>query len=242
MPRVIVLAAGQSKRFAAVGITTPKQFLNIDWRGRVDLMVNHVLRSIPMVFDDIVVAVATDEYAHLLEKSYSYNNRIRYLEVGETKGPAHTVSIVLEHNPENKSTLIMDSDVLNYTNDLWNLCDKPCSGVLVHPSANPESSYVNKIGFFDDIMEKNRISEWAVRGAYFIHESHMSEFKRLLGIFMPEYNEPFISHVMTMMLDEDRYALECTYAPVDWGDPRMLKASGARIIHNEETAHARNQS
>jgi hypothetical protein len=182
-----------------------------------------------MDINDVTIAVP-EGYIDVIDSlPYADTYRVNCVTVSKTKGPAHTARIALDNSTHIASTLILDSDVLNYTNDLWFLGTLQYSGVLVHSSTSSAYSYVNKLGLFTKIIEKTPISEWAVRGAYFIHEKHMNEYIRIHDKLMPQYNELYISYIMYMMLNCEKYALECTYAPVDWGTPEAIEASGARI-------------
>lgn len=220
--RVIILAAGQSKRFQDAGYKTPKPFLPIEWRGSTRLMVIHVVNSLPKQLTKLTIAVPPGY------KNEIYSPRAYCIEVEGTKGPAHTLQKVLYRLPDMESTLVLDSDVINHHLDLYGLTKEPVCSVLVSPSKDPSYSYVNKVGYFDQIVEKEVISEHAVRGAYFIPRLHISEFMLALDKIVEEKDEPYISHVFNDMLG-DKYALQTTYIPVDWGTPEAIQASGARI-------------
>jgi NDP-sugar pyrophosphorylase family protein len=228
---VIILAAGQSKRFLEAGIDIPKPFLEIVWRGTSVYMLQHVINTIPFKFAGVHIAVppGTEFKAP----------RVWSTEINETKGPADTalqmVSILGDYDTGAwDSYLILDCDILNTTNDLDKLSELNHSGVLVSRSANPAFSYVDKIGSFNHIEEKNRISEYAVQGAYFIHKSAYNEFVNLSKLIIEAKQEPYLSHVFDAMLSE-KIALKTSYTPISWGTPRDLILSGARIATKEET-------
>lgn len=225
----IVLAAGQSKRFQVEGYKIPKPFLDIEWRGVRASMLDHVLNTIPAQLNPIRVAVP-DSY----DKTYKFQpfDRISFTGVGETRGPAESLlKIVMKpFFSGEESLLIMDSDILNHTNDLWELANLQTSGVLVRKSANPAYSYVDALGEFQIIMEKSRISEWAVSGAYFIHESDRDDFVyQLDNISKNSVKEPYISHAILLMERRKMTSLAVTYDPIDWGTPQDVLLSGARI-------------
>lgn len=227
--RVIILAAGKSQRFVAAGYTVPKPFLPIVWRGITRLMIIHVINSIPEQFTKLIVAVPPGH-----EKEIEFHTPSpQCIEVEGTKGPAHTLQRVLHRLPDIESTLVMDSDVLNYHLDLFGLTKESVCSVLVSPSTDPSYSYVNKLGYFDNIVEKEVISEHAVRGAYYIPRLHMSEFMAVLDNVVEEEDEPYISHVFNSMQGL-KYALQTTYMPIDWGTPEAVRMSGARIISKEK--------
>src|SRR5262245_47681586 len=93
--QIIILAAGQSRRFKDAGYMTPKPFLNIEWRNKTCKMVQHVIGTIP----------------------YVYHNNIIIATPPDSKGPADTVLKTMTHVEH--SCLILDCDILNHTNDLF---------------------------------------------------------------------------------------------------------------------------
>lgn len=223
--RAIILAAGQSKRFQEEGYRLPKQFLTINWRDRIDLMVNHIMLTVSSIMD--LVAVVPENY---VTESIGIGLRLlRVIKVGPTKGPAHTAKIAMDQLGYDENVLFMDSDVLNHPTDLFDLASLSISGVLVSESYNPNCSYVDKIDLFTRIKEKQQISEYAVRGAYFVHKYDMAEFAELLTDVVTGYEEPFLSHVFDK-LSTDKMALKAIYPPIDWGTPEAVRDSGAIII------------
>jgi molybdopterin-guanine dinucleotide biosynthesis protein A len=223
---VIILAAGQSKRFQEAGIDIPKPFLEIDYRGTSVYMIQHVINTIPLKFREIHIAAppGTEFNAPGIWVSG----------IMETKGPADTalqmIRVLGDYDTGAYSSyLILDCDVLNFTNDLEGLSESLHCGVLVSWSANPAYSYVDKLGSFNRIEEKQRISEYAVRGAYFIHESAYNEFINISKLIIEAKQEPYLSHVFNAMQCE-KLAIETSYLPVDWGTPRDLRISGAHIV------------
>ena len=223
--RVVILAAGQSKRFFEEGYTTPKPFLAIDYRSRIRTMLEHVICTIPFQFN-ITIALSSGWAEQARKMPISRN--IACMDVGETKGPGQSALVTLrELRPE--SILIMDVDVLNMTNDLFGLTLLSNPGVLVSWSANPSFSYVDKLGSFSKIEEKVRISEYAVRGAYFVPDSAYRTFITALEETVMDTSEPFISHVFNR-ITTTKTSMLTSYIPVEWGTPRDVKLSGAHII------------
>jgi len=220
--QVIILAAGQSHRFKEAGYSISKPFLEIEWRGLVAPMLEHVRYTIPLEFKGVTVAT--------LIGGSPISSEVNIIGIENTKGPADTVRQVIE-KIEPQSCLIMDSDILNFTNDLRGITNLPDSyiGVLVCRSNNPAFSYVDSIELFNVIKEKNRISEYAVRGAYFVGKDVMGEFTFALDAATTGQQEPFVSHAFDLMGCK-KMAIETTYVPVDWGTPHDVELSGARII------------
>jgi NDP-sugar pyrophosphorylase family protein len=216
---VIILAAGKSKRFQEEGYTIPKPCLNIEWRGRIAWMVYHVFFTIPVEFSLKTIAIPP---------GITNDPEDIHFSVSDTKGPADTaMQVINEVEPD--SCLILDSDILNFTNDLRVLTNTTDIGVLVNSSANPAFSYVDSLNNFTSIREKQRISPYAVRGAYFVSKKAMKKFRFALENVVKSQREPFISHAIDLM-DCTKYALETTYDPIDWGTPRDIKLSGAKIV------------
>jgi hypothetical protein len=225
---IIILAAGQSSRFKEEGYSTPKPFLLVDWRGRIQTMLEHVINTVPVQYKNITVALPE----HFIRDAKNLKTRFLTYDVSKTKGPAETALKTLwSLGPD--STLIMDVDVLNFTNDLYRLSALHTSGVLVSWAANPSFSYVEKVGTFKRIMEKKRISDFAVRGAYFIPVNERKDFLFFLEETIQREPEPFISQAFASM-PTAKFAIKTTYTPYDWGTPRDLKLSGAHIVTKAE--------
>ena len=222
--RTLILAAGQSRRFLQEGILIPKPFLLIEWRGTVLMMLEHVINTVPLHFD-VSVAIPANSPALTISR------HVNIYEVPQTKGPAHT-ALQAMNMMEEESTLIIDVDMLNFTNDLCHLASLSCCGVLVGHSTNPAFSYVDNLGPFIHIKEKVRISNYAVRGAYFIPISLRQEFIKCLEQAIGNKSEPFISHAFDSMRSE-KFSIKTTYVPIDWGTPRDIRISGAHIIYNK---------
>jgi choline kinase len=230
---VIILAAGQSKRFQEAGYSIPKPFLEIDYRGRSVYMLQHVISTVPFEYRISVAVPPHHEFNIPRVKSY---------EIADTKGPAHT-ALQMISKFKTDSFLILDSDILNHTNDLHRISSYPgCGlGVLVSKSSNPAFSYVDKLGNFKRIEEKQRISEYAVRGAYFIASGAMKEFKKHLTQAVESMPEPYMSHAFNNYKQYVKVALETAYEPVDWGTPRDVMLSGAKIVDTREGLNVHNQ-
>jgi NDP-sugar pyrophosphorylase family protein len=216
---VIILAAGQSRRFQDAGYYIPKPFLEIEWRGTSIYMLQHVINTVPFEFN-ISVAVPTRNVFEI--------PRVKSYDIGDTKGPAETALRMIDILPPD-SFLILDSDVLNSTNDLYRLSLLHCCGVLVCQSDNPSSSYVGKLGIFENIREKEQISKYAVQGAYFIHNSALDEYITQSKFVIEVKQEPYISHILDIMKCK-KVALQTSYIPIEWGTPRDVRLSGARVI------------
>ena len=215
--QVVILAAGQSRRFKEAGYTTPKPFLKVEWRDKIAYMIEHVINTIPAGYG--IVAAIPPGYADIVP--------CLHYEIENSKGPADTALQVLYYiRPD--STLFIDVDILNDTNDLFKLSTLHHCGVLVKRSENPAYSYVDALGAFHHIAEKQRISEYAVQGAYFIPEHAIEEVIKEMERATSEMSEPFMSHVF-YKLTLVKYSVHTTYTPVDWGTPNDLKISGATI-------------
>lgn len=226
--RVIILAAGKSRRFQEAKFLTPKPFLQIEWRGCTEPMLCHVLQSVPIGYP-ISVAIPSGYLteAQLVTQKWP---QITFKEIAETIGPADTLRQML--TGDGQPLLVLDVDVINHTNDLVMLSLLNCSGVLVSKSTNPSYSYVTNLGSFFHIKEKERISSYAVRGAYYIITSDVVEFKEYLKIAIKNYKEPFVSHALDL-LPNSKFALKTFYDPIEWGTPLDVKLSHARIVTGE---------
>jgi molybdopterin-guanine dinucleotide biosynthesis protein A len=230
--RIVILAAGLSRRFQEAGYQTPKPFLNIEWRGWTQPMLMHVLRSVPLQFEDVTIAIPTGWLERAREITATYERVVKFIEIEHSTGPASTAKQTLL-GFDDKATLFLDCDIINHPNDLWVLCCLNCCGVLVSNSTNPAFSYVTNTGSFFHIKEKQRISPYAVRGAYFVPTHMMKSFVMWMNIVISNEQEPFISHIFDMLPDS-KFALETTYDPIDWGTPLDVKLSSAKIITEGE--------
>lgn len=235
--RVVILAAGQSRRFKDEGIMVPKPLLQIEWRGTILSMVEHVMKTVPMEYQNKIIIAVSPEFVAKISTLPISTSRLCIVE--STKGPAETALKTMQ-NLEPEATLIMDVDVLNYTNDLHRLTNLSRCGVLVSWSANPAFSYVDSVGVFKQIREKQRISEYAVRGAYFIPLESRFNFIGALEKVSGVIQEPYISQALGYM-DEEKYAIQTSYTPLEWGTPRDIRISGAHIVMNKEQHHDRNR-
>lgn len=232
---VIILAAGQSHRFREAGYSVPKPFLEIEWHGLSVYMLQHVINTVPRCLDcEISIAVSP---------GYVFDApRIKSYPIEKTKGPAHTALQMMEmlvDKPRWGGYLIIDSDILNFTNDLNKLVSQQRSAVLVKKSANPAYSYVDLLGKVGQIKEKERISVYAIQGAYFVPGFVQEEFMGISNQIIEKEQEPFISQVLNALLHHTNpvrqvLALETTYTPIDWGTPHDVELSGAKIITGRE--------
>lgn len=191
-------------------------------------MLQHVVNTIPLEFKNVYIAIPAEQSK---ERS-QFKDHCYFCNLPKTKGPAESAQIVLQAGPQD-SYLIMDTDILNSTNDLLKLTMLNHCGVLVRRSNNPAYSYVDCLGAFKHIKEKERISEYAVQGAYFIPKTAFTEFKTQLDVVVETKEEPYMSHVFDRMTLE-KYAVPTTYIPVDWGTPKDLEMSGAYIVSDKE--------
>jgi dTDP-glucose pyrophosphorylase len=224
--RAVILAAGKSQRFRDAGYLQPKPFIKIDYRGLIQTMLDHVICTIPLHIP-VSVAIPKGYLAHTT-KAVAHHT-IGYHEIEKTTGPADTaLQMMLHYGSE--AILFMDADVINFTNDLHRLTTITSCGVLVSQSSNPSFSYVDRLGAFHRVVEKTKISDWAVRGAYYFPKEVMEQFVTGLGSVILRNSEPYLSHVFTHM--DTKYSVKTTYAPLEWGTPRDVKLSGAHIVRD----------
>lgn len=164
LPLIVVLSAGNSKRFKDAGIDTPKGLIKFNYLGQGDnewTMIEHVL---PEENCDYTV-VATDPAYH---KYFEDNCTM----IESTKGQADTLRQACEIITElsgDRPILVLNNDVkIRYPLEVfYEQCKWADVGVLVFESRNTAYSYVDNIPCFGAIYEKARMSNWAVAGAYY---------------------------------------------------------------------------
>jgi len=194
------------------------------------------LNSLPMSFNNIVAAIPPG-YNHIM-KFFNQSVPVQLIELEGTKGPAHTLLEVIQRLPTKEAMLVLDVDVVNHHRDLYRLAQLAYCGVLVSYSANPMCSYVSNPGLFKQIKEKKPISDYAVRGAYWIPTNFVEVFETWLQMVVEKEKEPYISQVLARMSCE-KFALQTIYEPVDFGTITDVKKSGAQVVHNVEEKDAR---
>lgn len=224
--RVMVPAAGQSRRFVETGYATPKPDLMIEYGGQRKKMLDWALASLPStIIGPIVVGCRHDmigpERPHV------------GLTVHRSRGQAHTLLVMINETCQHdEPILIINSDVVFQTQDLLRTCEEvergADTGVLVYRSENEAMSYVDRVPYATGFQEKRRISDFAMAGAWAFRSAHALEER--LKIVCQHNIEPYLSHAMNKLRGVHAcYQTESTRV-LDWGTPEALAATGARIV------------
>lgn len=225
-PLVLVLGAGESKRFRDKGIRIPKPLLNIDFLGKTASMLSHVQDGIPESLEILTV----------LAEGYDPPNDIRggVIHIRPTRGQAETVYRVLSIIKEDRPVLVHDCDMLLDALDVGALVDwleKYAMTVAVTETFDPNASRVDKIPYPDVFVEKQPISKWGIVGARGFASSkeiiQCIEIELRKNINTIDY-EPYLSEAMNHI---PGMALAHQISDfVDWGTPERIYESGAKIV------------
>jgi hypothetical protein len=225
-PLVIILAAGESKRFLDKGFKIPKPLLRIEYMGDTMSMLAHVQSNIPEGLDILTV---------LREGMYPPDDiRGEVIHIAETRGQAESLYRVISVMREDRPILVHDCDMLLDVLDIHKLLDMldhyPVT-VAVTETFDPNASRVDKIPYPDIFVEKQPISQWGIVGArgFASHKelTQCIEIELRRNINTVDY-EPYLSEAMNHFGGQP-YALQITDY-VDWGTPERILESGARIV------------
>lgn len=224
--RVLIPAAGYSRRFAEAGHQTLKPDLVIEHAGSQKRMIDWVLSALPHPIIGPVIFGAHPKLDGPARPVVRIN-------IHSSRGQAHTLLNMLRATCKGDfPLLIVNSDVVFQQNDLASACRQVIegadSGVLVYKSDNPEMSYVNAVPYATDFAEKRQISAFAVAGAWAFRSSqHLYDGLKDACMNM---REPYLSHAMNKMGGVHACHLIEARDVLDWGTPEAVKASGARIV------------
>ena len=228
---VIILAAGDSRRFAVMGYDTPKPFLTIDYAGQKCSMLGHVLLRVEKFANSVLVVTRMNQ--ELPSDIYNIHCPLDHLQVNFTLGQADTLRKALVGLPE-QSVMVLDCDMLLPEHDLEYLAaatDLYEVAVAVARTFDPNASTVDQIPFPTQFREKECASEWGIVGARaFRSVKHLraalEEYVVYCGIYL--HSEPFLTPAINYIKGKKFAHVVGDY--VDWGTPQRLQESGAVII------------
>lgn len=208
---IIIPIGGIGKRFMDAGYKVPKPLIPIHNKE----MIIHVIEHIKLSSDDklfIVYHTSLDEYdfskrlksvfpwIHLIPISY------------RTKGSAETVLWGINFMIKNqlsllRSCVIVDCDTLYHVDIIDRLRNRTTNGILYFEDKgdNPIYSYDRiENGMVVDIMEKEKISNYANTGCYYFNDINELRVacENIIAKNMTFKNEYYISCVIKEMLEK----------------------------------------
>lgn len=225
-PLVLILAAGESRRFLEQGIRTPKALLTLEYMGHEGSMLSFIQSGIPEQYDALTV----------LQSGHEAPNDIRgdVIHIAPTRGQAETVYRVLSTMREDRPILVHDCDMMLDVLDnhkLIDLLENYQLSVAVTETFDPNASRVDSVPFPDVFVEKQNISKWGIVGARAFESSldllQAIEIELRANINTVDY-EPYLSQAMNNFMGQAFAHVITDF--VDWGTPERIVASGARII------------
>lgn len=256
---VVVPAAGHSRRWRDGGAPGHKALLQVDHRvgtmgvPREILSIPGALRAgglrLPMLLwtlmyrpagSQVLVGARTPDVGPLVQVLQQLGHGHRVVDVGasSTDGQADTVRRVLRtpraRDPE---VLVLNCDVVPSAGILdllvaFGRASGAPLAVLVEPSTSPAMSYVDRVPWFRRAAEKERISQWALTGAYWFASARNLQ-DRLEGLDdrARHGGELYLSGALRASpYDAMGLSIACDPGTVlDWGTPEALAATGARL-------------
>jgi len=229
--RLIVPAAGTSRRFRDAGYATPKPDLVIEFNGEKKKMLDWVLDEIPFSAVGPVVIAA---HPHSVGPDAPHCSIV----VHNSRGQAHAVLCALDATtPERFAdvpVLVMNCDMVICLEDIVRTCEQVSYnsadvGILTTESKSEAYSYVNSFPFPTRFAEKRAISAHAMVGAWAFRSSR--QLRDALQFVCRNHNEPYLSAALAKM----SAVFKCAHASsfLDWGTPESIAASGARIVDGD---------
>lgn len=215
---VLIPAAGESSRFVAAGYRGPKAALEITLGGVRQRMIDHVVSRLPEGM--IPVLVIRPEHQSAL---CGFDQIILD---GPTRGQSETV---LKGLRDREPILIHNCDVLigGLHRMLWHV-NSPAIALHKDKSNGPPSfSYVDDPLLPARFREKERISNWAVSGAWWFPNSDLLRMACELQLL---HAEPGEECYLSGALDEFivMRGVHCDFT--DLGTPEAIAAAGG-VIH-----------
>lgn len=229
---IVILAAGQSKRFKDVGYTTPKPCLMIRSPRNTRSMLAHVIDSLPMKYwlnsaDSIVVGLPVGvDPPHDL----ATDNIVR---IKKTKGQADTLLQIVKTLPETDSVLVMDCDTILNEDDVStviNLLNVFDVVTAVIDTFDPNMSRVDSVPFPTYFAEKEPISVHGIvgiRGFKSIGALKIALYATL-DICRVNEKEPYATTAMNLY--KGKKFAHTIHKFVDLGTPERVRNAGWEIL------------
>jgi molybdopterin-guanine dinucleotide biosynthesis protein A len=228
---IILLAAGNSRRFQLEGYEIPKPFLKVDFLGKIQPMCYHVIDTIKHI-GPIVRLVVKKEDLHYTE----YNSYVRAFPIIESQGQADSLLQIVRELKRNCSVLVLDCDMLLRPHDLQYLIDAVSLyevAVSVARTFDPNASTVDQIPFPTQFREKECASEWGIVGARaFRNSMHLQSALEEYIQFCNSYGEieSFLTPAINYIKGKKYAHVVGDY--VDWGTQLDFVKAGRASYEN----------
>ena len=202
---ILIPLGGTGERFKTHGYTKPKALINIFGKP----IIFYLIDNLNLEDVELVCIPYNKEYSHynfedLLKKNYP-TIKFKFIKINKnTEGAAETINIALkELNDIDKPILCLDGDNF-YNKDIikmWN--QKDAIFTFIDDSDTNLYSYIKiENNIVTDIVEKNKISEYACSGAYgFSSTKLLLEYTQfILDNKIKQKNEYYTSTVIKEMI------------------------------------------
>lgn len=234
----LVLAAGESERFARAGITKPKGLLRMVWSKREACMLEHSAQLYAETPTRIVIK--TDKLSQFFNGIVTF--RVNLFCITETRGQADSAQQGVESlegpivvvNCDNGFSLSLDTFARN-------CIDKGVlAGALVFPSNRElRYGYVDDMPFFDFGAEKAAISNWALAGAFYFKDRHVlrEAYKCDLAALKARgvsNAEIYLSHLFKWIPGQKLAVPIARSVLHEWGTPMELAADKTVEVTDDE--------
>lgn len=224
---ILILAAGQSKRFIEVGYTVSKPLLRVKSKEGVECsMLSHVEDSIPVDYKDIMAVFPVGA-----DTPNDFSNKI--IRVSDSIGQAHTAYQVTRILPLDDTVIILDCDMILSQGDIRTVIEMTKIydvAMAVTKTFDPNASRIDEAPFPTRFVEKEPISEYGIVGIRGFKSCGI--ITRALEKTLEQCNKSKIEPYLSMAINfypGVKYAHRITKY-VDLGTPDRIKQSGWTIV------------
>ena len=221
---VIILAAGQSRRFLEEGYRLPKPLIRLRSKDGAECsMLSHVEDSLPVGFKNVVAVLNQNVFS---PKDFVGQKFF----IKETQGQADTAHQAMKAINEDQKVLLLDCDMILDAVDLLAIASSLNFydvSVAVTETFDPNASRVDQVPYPSMFAEKEPISQWGIVSA--------RGFKSSKGL------EAVLNHALgkggmdISLSNALNYYHGSKYAHViknyaDLGTPQRIEQSGWKIL------------
>lgn len=257
---IIIPIGGEGKRFKIAGYTKPKALININGKPMIFYLLDYLEYCDKQSNKIVNICIPYNkeyveyDFEKLLIDRYSDFSFIFHKLENNTRGAAETVNIMIRHlflrikNVGICPVLCMDSD--NFYHDInvlemWNR--KNSIFVFKDKGSDPIYSYVDidiDNGKCENIMEKNKISNYACSGIYgfdSINTLHRYS-RRVIRKNIKEKGEFYMSIVMKQIIMDRKDVIPTILDKKYWtcvGTPLQLRLFCSNNVSKYEQNHLR---